>query len=40
MLVHIVYAHPSGDSFTHALLEAFVAGLGEAGHSHTISERY
>ncbi|MDR1264381.1 MAG: NAD(P)H-dependent oxidoreductase [Propionibacteriaceae bacterium] len=40
MLVHIVYAHPSGDSFTHSLLEAFVAGLDEAGHPHTVSDLY
>ncbi|GAA2178854.1 NAD(P)H-dependent oxidoreductase [Brooklawnia cerclae] len=40
VLVHIVYAHPSADSFTHALLEAFVAGLDDAGHRHTVSDLY
>jgi NAD(P)H dehydrogenase (quinone) len=40
MLVHIVYAHPSRESFTHAVLEAFVAGLDEAGHEHTVSDLY
>ncbi|MDR2974717.1 MAG: NAD(P)H-dependent oxidoreductase [Propionibacteriaceae bacterium] len=40
MHVHIVYAHPSPASFTHAILTAFVAGLDEAGHSHTISDLY
>jgi NAD(P)H dehydrogenase (quinone) len=40
-LVHIVYSAPIGsDSFTHALLEAFILGLDEAGHTHTISDLY
>jgi NAD(P)H dehydrogenase (quinone) len=40
MLVHIVYAHPSKSSFTHRLLEAFIAGLEDVGHVHTISDLY
>ncbi|SER53925.1 NAD(P)H dehydrogenase (quinone) [Propionibacterium cyclohexanicum] len=40
MDVHIVYAHPSVHSFSHALLEAFVAGLDAAGHRHTVSDLY
>ncbi|MDR2929410.1 MAG: NAD(P)H-dependent oxidoreductase [Propionibacteriaceae bacterium] len=39
-LVHIVYAHPNPVSFTHALLDAFVAGLDDAGHQHSISDLY
>jgi NAD(P)H dehydrogenase (quinone) len=38
--VHIVYAHPSGESFTHAILEAFTRGLAEAGHEFTVSDLY
>lgn len=33
MHVLTVYAHPSPTSFCHALLETFVAGLAEAGHT-------
>ena len=40
MLVHIVYAHPTHDSFTGQILDAFVHGLDEAGHRHTISDLY
>jgi NAD(P)H dehydrogenase (quinone) len=38
--VHIVYAHPSDQSFTHDVLAAFRAGLDEAGHDHTLSDLY
>ncbi|NUP30934.1 MAG: flavodoxin family protein [Streptomycetaceae bacterium] len=38
--VHIVYAHPAATSLTRDLLDAFVAGLAEAGHTHTISDLY
>ena len=40
MLTHIVYAHPTHDSFTGQILDAFVHGLDEAGHRHTISDLY
>lgn len=40
MLVHIVFAHPSHDSFTGALLDAFTDGLDDAGHEHTVSDLY
>ncbi|MDR1387090.1 MAG: NAD(P)H-dependent oxidoreductase [Propionibacteriaceae bacterium] len=40
MRVHIVYAHPSDGSFTHALLDAFQRGLTEAGHQSTVSDLY
>ena len=40
MRVHIVYAHPTHDGFTGQVLDAFVAGLDEAGHRHTISDLY
>lgn len=40
MDVHIVYAHPSERSFSHALLTAFVRGLDAAGHRHTVSDLY
>ena len=40
MHVFIVYCHPSHHSLTHALLESFVKGLEEAGHTHEISDLY
>jgi len=40
MLTHIVYAHPTHDSFTGQILDAFVRGLDKVGHSHTISDLY
>jgi NAD(P)H dehydrogenase (quinone) len=38
--VHVVYAHPGGRGFTRQVLEAFLAGLDEAGHSRTVSDLY
>jgi NAD(P)H dehydrogenase (quinone) len=40
MHVYIVYAHPSDESFTHAVLSEFVRGLKEAGHSVEICDLY
>ena len=40
MLVYIVYAHPRHDCLTGDLLDAFVGGLTQAGHQHTISDLY
>jgi NAD(P)H dehydrogenase (quinone) len=38
--VHIVYAHPSEESFTHQIREAFINGLRDGGHSWSISDLY
>jgi len=40
MQVFIVYAHPSDDSFTREVLDAFVAGLESAGHRYVLSDLY
>lgn len=40
MNVLIVYCHPSKNSFTYQVKEAFVKGLAEAGHSYEISDLY
>jgi len=40
MKVLIIYAHPNPLSFTHAILENFVRGLGEAGHQYEIVDLY
>jgi NAD(P)H dehydrogenase (quinone) len=40
MKVLIIYAHPNPMSFTHAILENFVRGLGEAGHQYEIVDLY
>ncbi|MFC7529716.1 NAD(P)H-dependent oxidoreductase [Actinoplanes sp. GCM10030250] len=38
--VHVVYAHPSPNSFTHEVLDAFLSGLADAGHTATVSDLY
>ncbi|MGW4958636.1 NAD(P)H-dependent oxidoreductase [Nonomuraea sp. NPDC004186] len=38
--VHIVYAHPSERSFTREVLDAFLGGLDDAGHTRTVSDLY
>lgn len=38
--VHIVYTHPSDQSFTREVLDAFVGGLEDSGHTYTISDLY
>jgi NAD(P)H dehydrogenase (quinone) len=38
--VHVVYAHPAEHSFTREILDAFVAGCGQAGFTSTISDLY
>ena len=38
--VHIIYAHPSERSFTREVLGAFLGGLDDAGHTHTVSDLY
>ncbi|MBI5029762.1 MAG: NAD(P)H-dependent oxidoreductase [Chloroflexi bacterium] len=40
MHVYIVFCHPSKKSFTFSVLESFVAGLREAGHTFTIGDLY
>ena len=40
MHVLIVYCHPSQNSFTAQVKEAFIKGLTEAGHSHVLSDLY
>lgn len=40
MKAFIVYCHPSDDSFTRNVLDAFVKGISEAGHEYEISDLY
>jgi NAD(P)H dehydrogenase (quinone) len=40
MKVFIVYAHPSEDSFTRHIRDAFIEGLKSAGHEYIISDLY
>ena len=40
MKVLIIYAHPSSESFNHALLESFLAGLRRAGHTYEVLDLY
>lgn len=40
MKVLVIYAHPNPKSFTHAILDHFVRGLREGGHSFEIVDLY
>jgi NAD(P)H dehydrogenase (quinone) len=40
MHVYVVFCHPSHASFTFAVLESFVAGLREAGHTVEVGDLY
>lgn len=40
MKVHIVYCHPSRQSFTYRVMESFCRGLADAGHEAVISDLY
>jgi NAD(P)H dehydrogenase (quinone) len=40
MHVYVVFAHPSERSFTWEVLQSFIKGLGEAGHSYEIGDLY
>ena len=40
MHVYILFAHPSKNSFSRAVLDAFIRGLREAGHSYETGELY
>ncbi|MDR3314938.1 MAG: NAD(P)H-dependent oxidoreductase [Coriobacteriales bacterium] len=37
---HIVYCHPSGDSLTSEVRDAFIKGLDDSDKTHTISDLY
>jgi NAD(P)H dehydrogenase (quinone) len=40
MHIYIVFAHPSKQSFSQQVLEAFTRGLKDAGHSYDIADLY
>lgn len=40
MRVLVVYCHPSCNSFTYQVKEAFLKGLSDAGHEYTVSDLY
>jgi NAD(P)H dehydrogenase (quinone) len=40
MKAFIVYAHPSEDSFTRHIRDAFIGGLVSAGHGYIVSDLY
>ena len=40
MDVLVVYAHPNPESFNHAVLESFSAGLKDGGHSFEVVDLY
>ncbi len=40
MHVYILFAHPSQDSFNRNVLDMFVKGLRDAGHTHEIGDLY
>ena len=40
MHLYIVFAHPSHASFTHEVLESFIAGLSAAGHTYEVGALY
>ena len=40
MKILIVYAHPDPKSFCHALLQQFVIGLQDAGHTSEVVDLY
>ena len=40
MHIYIVFCHPSKKSFTFSVLESFIAGLREAGHTFEIGDLY
>jgi NAD(P)H dehydrogenase (quinone) len=40
MHVYIIFAHPSEDSFNHDILEMYIKGLREAGHTYEIGDLY
>lgn len=40
MHIFIVYAHPDEKSFTHSVLDSFIRGIKEAGHTYELSDLY
>lgn len=40
MHVLVVYAHPTRDSFTHALLEQVTRGLDDGPHTYKVNDLY
>ena len=40
MHIHIVFAHPSHDSFTGDILASFISGLSEVGYTCSVSDLY
>ena len=40
MKVFIIYCHPSGDSLTRCIRDAFIKGLEDAGHEYVLSDLY
>ena len=40
MKVFIVYCHPSEDSFTRHVRDAFIRGIVDAGHEYVLSDLY
>ncbi|MBU0577276.1 NAD(P)H-dependent oxidoreductase [Patescibacteria group bacterium] len=40
MKIVVVFAHPSAESFNHALLEAFLKGVKKAGHEYELIDLY
>jgi NAD(P)H dehydrogenase (quinone) len=40
MHVHVVYVHPSEDSFTSLIRDAVLRGLADGGHTCTVSDLY
>jgi len=40
MHVYVVFCHPSHRSFTFSVLESFLAGLQDAGHTYSVGDLY
>jgi NAD(P)H dehydrogenase (quinone) len=40
MRVYVIFAHPSHESFTHAVLGEFLRGLADAGHTVEVGDLY
>lgn len=40
MRIYVVFAHPSKESFTQKVLESFIRGLRDAGHSFEVGDLY
>lgn len=40
MHVYVIFAHPSHRSFSRSVLDAFMRGLKQAGHTHEVADLY